>query len=115
MWDNVKIVLLLESLPPEFDQQKAYILVNQNITLKEAATFLASNEVQIFRDHATGLEIKATAMIARMKQRQSKSAIIGKDKAISAKLIEDVEYWECYEKSHFKSDYPKKKQRKSNI
>lgn len=68
MWDNVKLVLLLESLPPKFDQQKVYILGNQNITLKEAATFLASNEVQILRDYATGLEIEVTTMIAKMKQ-----------------------------------------------
>ena len=67
VWDDVKLVLLLESLPPEFDQWKAYILANQNITLKEAATFLASNAVQILRDHATGLKIEATTMTARMK------------------------------------------------
>lgn len=56
---SFKLVLLLESLPPEFDQRKAYILANQNITLKGAATSLASNEVEILRDHATGLEIEA--------------------------------------------------------
>ena len=115
VWDDVKLVLLLESLPPEFDQRKAYILANQNITLKEAATSvtsLASNEVQILRDHATGLEIEATAMTARMKRGQSKSAIAGKDKATSATPIEDIQCWECHEKGHFKSDCPRKKRRK---
>lgn len=34
VWDDVKLVLLLESLPPQFDQRKAYILANQSITLK---------------------------------------------------------------------------------
>lgn len=114
VWDDVKLVLLLESLPPEFDQRKAYILANQNITLKEAATSLASNEVQILRDHATGLEIEATAMTARTKRGRSKSAIAGKDKATSATPIEDVECWECHEKGHFKSDCPRKKRRKPN-
>ena len=42
-------------------------LGKQNIILKEAATFLTNNEVQIFRDHATGLEIEATAMTAKIK------------------------------------------------
>ena len=110
----MKLVLLLKSLPPEFDQQKAYILTIQNIILKEVATFLASNEVQILRDHATGLKIEATVITARMKQEQSKSAIAGKDKATSATPIEDIQCWECHEKGHFKSDCPRKKQRKPN-
>lgn len=58
----------IESLLPEFDKQKAYILVNQNITLKEAATFLANNKVQILRDYATRFEIEATTMTVKIKQ-----------------------------------------------
>lgn len=51
VWGDVELVLLLESLPPEFGQRKAYILANQNITHMEAATPLASNEVQISREN----------------------------------------------------------------
>lgn len=79
VWDDVKLVLLL------------------NITLKEAANSQASNEVQILRDHATGFEIEATAMTARMKRGRPKSAIAGKNKSIPATStppIEDIECWE---------------------
>ncbi len=117
VWDDVKLVLLFESLPSEFDKRKAYTLANQNITLKEARTSLASNEVQTLRDYATGLEIKATPMTARMKRGQPKSAIAGKNKltpATSTTPIEDVECWECHKKSYFRSDCPRKKRRRLN-
>lgn len=65
--DNLKLVLVLKSLLIEFDQQKVYTVANPNITLKETKTSLASNEVQIFRDYATGLEIESTVMIAKIK------------------------------------------------
>lgn len=117
IWDDVKLVLLLESLPPEFDQRKAYILANQNITLREAATSLASNEVQILRENATGLEIEATAMTARTKRGRPRSITASKDKSAPATAItplEDLECWECHEKGHFRSDCPRKKRRKPN-
>lgn len=95
VWDDVNLVLLLESLPPQFDQRKAYILANQSITLKEVATSLANNEIQIFRDLATGLEIEATAMTARMKRGRPKSSIAGKDTSIPATTTTPVECWEC--------------------
>lgn len=66
-------------------------MANQNIILKKTGTSLANNEIQILRDHTTGLEIKATAMIARTKQGQLKSAIASKDKTILATPIENIE------------------------
>lgn len=45
IWDDIKLILLFESLLSEFNQRKAYILVNQNIISKEKAIFLANNEV----------------------------------------------------------------------
>lgn len=84
-------------------------MANQNITLKKAANFLACNEVQIFRDHAIGLEIESTAMTVRIKPRQSKLAMIGKDKVTLTTPIENVECWKYYKKSHFKSDCSTKK------
>lgn len=65
--DYIKLVLLFESFSPEFNQWKGYILINQNITLKKVVTFLASNEVQIFRNYVIKLEIKAIVIIARIK------------------------------------------------
>lgn len=91
VWDYVKF----ESLPAEFDKQKAYILANKNIILKETATFLASNKIQIFRDYTSGLEIEAIPMTTKIKQGQLKLFIVGKIKLTSAILtmpIEDVEY-----------------------
>lgn len=92
-------------------------MANQNITLKEAAASLASNEAQILREHATGLEIEAAAMTARMKRGRPKSTIAGKDKSIPATStipIADVECWECLEKGHFRSDCPRKRRRRPN-
>lgn len=99
--DDMKLVLLLKSLSPKFDQQKTYILANQNTTLKKAATSLAGNEFQILRDYTTGLEIETTIITAKMKQGQSKLAIAGKNKIISAILIKDVEYQEYHKKGCF--------------
>lgn len=65
--DNIKLVLFVESFLPEFDQQKAYILANQNITLKKTIISLTSNEVQILKDYATMLEIEVITTIAKMK------------------------------------------------
>ena len=92
IWDDMKLILFFKSLSQEFDQQKAYILASQNITLRKIATSFASNEVQILRNHATKLEIEEIAMTARIKQRWSKSVIAGKVKVTSATFIEDVEY-----------------------
>lgn len=64
----MKSVLFFENLPPEFDQQKVYIMANRNITLKGAAISLASNDIQIFKNYTIELEIEVIAMIARTKQ-----------------------------------------------
>lgn len=59
------------------------------------AIFLTSNKVQIFRDHSTGSEIKATAMMVRIKRGRPRRVIIGKDKSILAILttfIKEVKY-----------------------
>lgn len=66
-------------------------MANQNITLKEVVTFLASNKVQILKNYTTGLEIKAIAIKTRIKQWWLKSAIKSKDKATLATAIKKVE------------------------
>ena len=117
VWDNFKLVLLLESLPPEFDRRKAYILANQNITLREAATPLASNEAQILRENATGLEIETTAMTARTKRGRPRSTTVKKDKSVPATAttpLEDVDCWKSHKQVYFRSDCPRKKRRKPN-
>lgn len=67
VWNNVKLVLLLETLLSEFDLQKVYILGNQNITLKKTTTSWVTNKVQIFRDYSIGLKKETIAMTAKMK------------------------------------------------
>lgn len=54
-------------------------------------------------------------MTAKIKQKGSKLAMEEKNKETLTTFIEDIEYWECYKKSHFKSNYSRKKQTKSNI
>lgn len=73
-----------------------------------------NNEVWILKKYAISLEIKTTAIIAKIKLKQLKLAIAGKDKTILTTLIKDVECWKCYKKSYFKSNCLKKKQRKPN-
>lgn len=52
---------------------------------------MANNKVKILKNHALELDIEVTAMTARMKLKQSKSAIASKDKAILAISIKDFE------------------------
>lgn len=95
IWDNVKLVLLFKSLLLEFDQQKAYIQVNQNIILREATTFLANNKVLILWKNVIGLEIKATAIIARTKRGKLQSTTASKEKfalTTTTTLLEDIKY-----------------------
>lgn len=109
IWENMKLILLFENFPPEFDYQKVYIWTNQNITLKKITISLVSDNIQIFRDQAIGLKIQIIAIIAKIKQGQLKLAIVYKNKAILTTSIKDIKYWKCYKKNHFKNHCLKKK------
>ena len=76
---------------------------------------MAVNEVQILRDYTSGLEIETTVITAKMKQGQSKSGIMDKNKAILAIPIKDIKYWKYHKKGYFQSHCSRKKQKKPNI
>lgn len=63
---------------------------------------MASNEVQILKNHTTSLKIETTTIIAKIKQKQLKLAIAGKNKAIFTIFIKNVECSKYYKKAILK-------------